>query len=155
MRLWNSAGASHVFRSGACGATSPPVEEVGPTVVFESAFDGKQGVGIRLRPVVLSSFESVAVDLLASAFHDTGSDRQFAFPVEIVARMHKTDFNKKRETHPREIGSATRKTCMNANKPVYESVVCDFAKWIAGAHKSETGAPSKSWSSFPESRPGF
>ena len=32
-------GASHIFRSGG-GATSPPIEEVGPTHVFGATFDG-------------------------------------------------------------------------------------------------------------------
>ena len=87
-------GASHVFRSGGCGVTGPPVEEVGPTVVFEAAFDGKQGVGTRLRPVAPASFESAADDLLASAFHNTGSDWQSAFPIVVVALMHNTDLTK-------------------------------------------------------------
>ena len=39
------------FWSGGCGAASPPIEEVGQTVVLEAAFDGEQGVGARLRPV--------------------------------------------------------------------------------------------------------
>ena len=41
---FSAAGASHVFWFGGC-ATSPPFEEVGPTVVLEVAFDSKQGVG--------------------------------------------------------------------------------------------------------------
>ena len=32
------------------GATNPPIEEVGPTIVFDRAFDSEQSVGARLRP---------------------------------------------------------------------------------------------------------
>ena len=45
-----SMSASHVLWSCGCGATSPPFEEVGPTVVLQGAFDGKQAVGLSLRP---------------------------------------------------------------------------------------------------------
>lgn len=37
----NVLGASHVFWSGG-GATSPPIEEIGPTVVLEAAFQGTE-----------------------------------------------------------------------------------------------------------------
>ena len=32
------------------GATSPPIEEVGPTIVFDTASDSEQSVGTRFRP---------------------------------------------------------------------------------------------------------
>ena len=43
-------GVVHIFGSSGCNAASPPIEEVGPTPVFEAAFDGEQGLGARLRP---------------------------------------------------------------------------------------------------------
>ena len=73
------------FWSGGCGAASPPIEEVGPAVVLEAAFDGEQGVGSGLRPVASGSFESAADDLLTAAFHDAGSDRQSERPAKIAA----------------------------------------------------------------------
>ena len=66
------------------GATSPPLEEVGPPHVFEAASDGEQGVGARFRPAASRLFESVADDVLAGAFHDAGTDRQSARPIEIA-----------------------------------------------------------------------
>ena len=78
-------GASHFFWSGGCGATSPPFEEVGPTVVLQAAFDGEQGIGSGLRPVASGPLESPADDLLAGAFHEAGSDRQSKLQAEVVA----------------------------------------------------------------------
>ena len=43
-------GAFLFFWSEGCGAASPPIEEVGPSVVFDAAFDGEQGVGACFRP---------------------------------------------------------------------------------------------------------
>ena len=43
-------GCVSFFWSDGCGATGPPVEEVGPSVVFDAAFGGEQGVGARFRP---------------------------------------------------------------------------------------------------------
>ena len=45
-------GAFHVFWSGGCDATGPPIEVVGPAIVFDAAFDCEQGVGARFRPAV-------------------------------------------------------------------------------------------------------
>ena len=70
---------------GGCGATSPLIEEVGPTVVLQAAFYGEQGVGARLRPVAPGPLESAADDLLASAFHDAETDQQSELSVEVVA----------------------------------------------------------------------
>ena len=61
------------------------LEEVGPTQVFEAAFDGEQSVGSGLRPVASGPLEAAADDLLAGAFHDAGSDRQSELPAEVVA----------------------------------------------------------------------
>ena len=41
-------GAPHIFWTGG-GTTSPPIEEVGPAIAFDAAFDGKQCVGARFR----------------------------------------------------------------------------------------------------------
>ena len=41
-------GAFHFLWSDGCDAANPPIEEVGPSVVFVAAFDGEQGVGARL-----------------------------------------------------------------------------------------------------------
>ena len=70
---------------GGCGATSPPIEEVGPTVVLQAEFDGEQGVGSRLQPVAPRPLESAADDLFAGAFHDAETDQQFKLSVEVVA----------------------------------------------------------------------
>ena len=78
-------GASHDSWSGGCGATSSPVEEVGPAGVLQAAFDGEQGVGTRLRPAAPGPLESTADDLLAGAFHAAGPDRQSALPAEVAA----------------------------------------------------------------------
>ena len=77
-------GASHFWLCG-CGAASPPIKEVGPAPVFEAAFDGEHGVGSRFRPVAPRSFEPAPDDALAGAFHEAGSDRQAALPVEVAA----------------------------------------------------------------------
>ena len=77
-------GASHFLWLRGCGATSFPLEEVGPAHVFEAASYGEQGVGADFRPMASRLFESVADDLLAGAFHDAGSDRQSAHPIEVV-----------------------------------------------------------------------
>ena len=74
-----------IFWLCGCGAASPPIEEVGPAPVFEAAFDGEHGVGSRFRPVAPGSFEPASDDALAGAFHEAGSDRQAAPPVEVVA----------------------------------------------------------------------
>ena len=71
-------GESRVLWSCGCGAASPPFEEVGPTVVLQAASDGEQGVGS-------GPLEAAANDLLANAFHDTGSDRQSELPAEVIA----------------------------------------------------------------------
>ena len=62
-----------------------PFEEVGPTNVFEAAFDGEQGVGARLLPAAPHPFESAADDVFAGTFHDAGADRQSALSVEVAA----------------------------------------------------------------------
>ena len=80
----SDVGASHFLWLRGCGATSPPLEEVGPPHVFEAASYGEQGVGARFRPAASRLFESVADDVLAGAFHDAGSDRQSARPIEIA-----------------------------------------------------------------------
>ena len=75
----------HFPWSCGCDANSPPFEEVGPARVFEAASDGEQSVGSRFRPVAPRAFEPVPDDALAGAFHEAGSDRQAALPVEVVA----------------------------------------------------------------------
>ena len=44
--LW---GAFHVFWSGGSAAASLPIEEVGPAIVSDTAFEGEQSVGVRIR----------------------------------------------------------------------------------------------------------
>ena len=61
-------GASQVFWSGSRGAAIPPIDDFGPAVVFEAAFDGEQGVGARFRPAAPRLFEPVSDDALAGAF---------------------------------------------------------------------------------------
>ena len=78
------SGAFHFLWLRGCGVTSPPLEEVGPSHVFEAASYGEQGVGARFRPAASRLFESAADDVLASAFHDDGSDRQSARPIEVA-----------------------------------------------------------------------
>ena len=46
---WTGRGASHFLWSGG-NTTNPPIEEVGPMFVFNTAFDGKQRAGTRFRP---------------------------------------------------------------------------------------------------------
>ena len=82
---YGKAGVFHLRWSDGCGAASPPVEEVGPSVVFDAAFDGEQGVGARFRPAAPRPLEPAPDDLLAGAFHDAGSDRQAALPAKVVA----------------------------------------------------------------------
>ena len=82
--MHGAMGASHFLWLRGCGATSFPLEEVGPTQVFEAASYGEQGVGAGFRPAASRLFESVADDLLAGAFHDAGSDRQSAHPIEVA-----------------------------------------------------------------------
>ena len=83
----------YIFGSSGCNLASSPVEEVGPAPVFEAAFDGEQGVGSSLRPVVASGpLESAADDLLAGAFQDAGSDRQSELPVQVVAHLVRVGF---------------------------------------------------------------
>ena len=45
-----TSGASHIFWLGGCGAEIPPIDDFGSAVVFEAAFDGKQGIGIGFQP---------------------------------------------------------------------------------------------------------
>ena len=78
-------GVVHFLWLGGCEAASPPIEEVGPAPVFEAASGGEHGVGARFRPVAPGSFEPTSDDALAGAFHDAGSDRQAAPPVEVAA----------------------------------------------------------------------
>ena len=47
--LRQGRGSFHDSRSGGCGAASPLIGEVGPTVGFEAAFDCEQGVGSGFR----------------------------------------------------------------------------------------------------------
>ena len=75
----------HIFGSSGCNAASSPIEEVGSAPVFETAFDGEQGVGSGLQLAASGSLESAADDLLAGAFHDARSDRQSELPVEVLA----------------------------------------------------------------------
>ena len=77
-------GASQFLWLRGCSSTSPPLEEVGPQHVFETASDGEQGVGARFRLAAFRLFESVADDVLAGAFDDAGPDRQSARPIEVV-----------------------------------------------------------------------
>lgn len=73
------------FGSGCCDASVPPVEEVGPSIVLDAAFDGEQGVGACFRPATPRPLEAASDDLLAGAFHDAGSDRHSSFSVEVTA----------------------------------------------------------------------
>ena len=45
----------------------PPIDDFGPAAVFEAAFDGEQGVGVRFRPASSRLFEPVPDDVLADA----------------------------------------------------------------------------------------
>ena len=38
------------FLLGSCDAAIPPIDDFGPTVNFEAAFDGEQGIGFGFRP---------------------------------------------------------------------------------------------------------
>lgn len=67
-RQSDCAGAAHSFWSDGYSATGPPFGEVDPTVVLETAIDGKQDVGSRLRPMAPDLFRSASDDLLAGAF---------------------------------------------------------------------------------------
>ena len=40
-------GAPHDHRPGGCDETSLSIEEIGPTTVFDAAFDGEQRIGNR------------------------------------------------------------------------------------------------------------
>ena len=60
-------GASHIFGHAATRGI-PPIDDFGPAVVFEAAFDGEQGVGGRFRPASSRLFEPVPDDALADAF---------------------------------------------------------------------------------------
>ena len=59
--LENASGcqssAGQIFGPGGCGAAGPPIEEVGPPVVVDAAFDDEQGVGARLRPTAARPLE--------------------------------------------------------------------------------------------------
>ena len=79
--LWD---AGHFLWLGGGGAASPPFEEVGPAQIFEAASAGEHSVGSRLRPTASGFFEPVPKDAIAGAFHDAGSDRQTARPVEVA-----------------------------------------------------------------------
>ena len=82
-RQRSGRGAFHFRWSDGCGAASPPVEEVGPSVVFDAACGGEQGVGSRFRPAAPRLLEPAPDDLLAGAFHDAGSDRHPALPAKV------------------------------------------------------------------------
>ena len=105
-------GASYDSWSSGCDAASPPIEEVGPAVVPEAAFDGEQDVGSGLQPAAPGSFESAAYDLLAGAFHDAGSDRQSALPAEVAA-------------HSVLVGTVGADECRDSFKPAVRLQVGD------------------------------
>ncbi len=50
-------GSFQFFRSDG-GATNPPIKEVGPTIVFDRAFDSEQSVGARFRPAASRVYQS-------------------------------------------------------------------------------------------------
>ena len=50
-------GASHTWSRG--GATSNPIEEVGPTHVFAAASGGEQGLGARFKPAAPRPFKRI------------------------------------------------------------------------------------------------
>ena len=50
------------------GATNPPIKEVGPTIVFDTAFDSEQSVGTRFRPKAHRVYQS------GNGMHLAGSD---------------------------------------------------------------------------------
>ena len=77
-------GAFHFLWSDGCGAASPPIKQVGPSVVFNAAFGGEEGVGARFRPATPRPLEPAPDDLLAGAFHDAGSDRQPVLPAKVA-----------------------------------------------------------------------
>ena len=77
-------GCVSFYWSEGCGAAGPPIEEVGPSVVFDAAFGGEQGVGADFRPAAPRQLEPAPDDLLAGAFHDAGSDRQAALPAKVA-----------------------------------------------------------------------
>ena len=43
-------GASHIFWLGSYNAAIPSIDDFGPTVNFEAAFVGEQGIGFGFRP---------------------------------------------------------------------------------------------------------
>ena len=71
------------FRSGG-NTTNHPIEEVGPSVVFDAAFVGEQGVGARIQPAACRPLEPAPDGLPAGAFHEAGSDRQSALPAAVA-----------------------------------------------------------------------
>ena len=77
-------GAARFLWSGG-SATSLAIEELGPTIVFNAAFGGEQGVGTRFRPAVPRRLEQAPDGLLAGAFNDAGSDRQSSFLTAVAA----------------------------------------------------------------------
>ena len=56
------------FLWSSVGATNPPIEEVGPTIVFDRAFDSEQSVGARFRPAASRVYQS------GNGMHLAGSD---------------------------------------------------------------------------------
>ena len=48
--LFAHPGAFQFFWPCGCGAANPPIDDFGPAVVFDAAFDGEQGVRFGLRP---------------------------------------------------------------------------------------------------------
>ena len=66
--LRSELGCIPIFWSGSCGAAIPPIDDFGPAVVFEAAFDGEQGVGARFRLAASRLFEPVPDDAFADAF---------------------------------------------------------------------------------------
>ena len=73
-------GVVHIFWSSGCSSASPPIEKVGPAPVFETAFDGEQGVGTRLRPAVFGWRNSASRALSAMMFSSTRVRRPVARP---------------------------------------------------------------------------
>ena len=62
--------AFHFLWSGGCGAASPPIEGVGPAVVFDAAFGCEQGVGVRL-----NQLPTICMQALSTTSDPTGNPR--------------------------------------------------------------------------------
>ncbi len=111
-------GAVHFLWLGGCGAASPPIEEVGPTHVFEAASDGGHGVGARFRPAASRLFEPVpAMQLQAlSAMPDPvgrprvrqGSQRIRSPPASQVRMQAATASDRSRRGFRAAMASSTR-----------------------------------------------